>query len=169
MALPWSSRAPKLWPPTQNTPRTRSGLRWMRKCARKAPPLSTSSGNEICGRTRGRDSCASTADLPYNRLRNGSGAEVTCATRFCFLYRIAQVQGVVMRKLVLWGAALLLLPGSARLYAQASLPPEVAKQGYADEIAINGHIISVDDGGLNENPGTSTRRWRSRTIASRLW
>ena len=37
--------------------------------------------------------------------------------------------------------------------AQGTLPPEVAKQGYADTIVINGKIISVDDGGRNNNPG----------------
>src|SRR5262245_40649499 len=58
-----------------------------------------------------------------------------------------------MRRLALLGAALLLVSGSGRLFAQANLPPEVAKQGYADEIVVNAHIISVDDGGLNENPG----------------
>ena len=58
-----------------------------------------------------------------------------------------------MRKLALLGGALLLVSSSGRLLAQASLPPEVAKQGYADEIVVNAHIISVDDGGLNENPG----------------
>ncbi len=34
-----------------------------------------------------------------------------------------------------------------------SLPPEVARHGYADMIVVNGQIISVDDGGLNQSPG----------------
>jgi len=34
-----------------------------------------------------------------------------------------------------------------------SLPPEVARHGYADMVVVNGRIISVDDGGLNQNPG----------------
>jgi len=58
-----------------------------------------------------------------------------------------------MHRLRLVGAVLLLVFGSVRLFAQGGLPPEVAKQGYADVILVNGHIISVDDGGLNENPG----------------
>ena len=51
------------------------------------------------------------------------------------------------------GTALLLVVGWVQLFAQSALPPEVAKQGYADIIAVNGKIISVDDGGLNQNPG----------------
>ena len=58
-----------------------------------------------------------------------------------------------MHRIRFIGAALLLVFGSIRLFAQGGLPPEVAKQGYADTIIVNGHIISVDDGGLNENPG----------------
>ena len=58
-----------------------------------------------------------------------------------------------MHKLKIVGAVLLLVFGCVPVFAQTGLPPEVAKQGYADVIAINGKIISVDDGGLNQNPG----------------
>ena len=37
--------------------------------------------------------------------------------------------------------------------AQVALPPEVAKQGYADMIVVNGKIVSMDDAGYNLNPG----------------
>jgi predicted amidohydrolase YtcJ len=57
-----------------------------------------------------------------------------------------------MKRLRWIGAIAVMALGCGWLHAQ-SLPSEVAKQGYADVIAINGHIISVDDGGLNENPG----------------
>jgi predicted amidohydrolase YtcJ len=39
------------------------------------------------------------------------------------------------------------------LRSQANLPPEVARQGYADQIVFNGKIVSMDDAGSNENPG----------------
>ena len=38
--------------------------------------------------------------------------------------------------------------------AQGQLPPEVARHGYADMIVVNGKVITVDDGGLNQNPGS---------------
>jgi predicted amidohydrolase YtcJ len=38
------------------------------------------------------------------------------------------------------------------LHAQ-SVPPEVARDGYAESIVINGKIVSVDDAGYNNNPG----------------
>lgn len=38
--------------------------------------------------------------------------------------------------------------------AQSALPPEVARHGYADIIAYNGKVVSMDDKGLNQNPGT---------------
>ena len=37
--------------------------------------------------------------------------------------------------------------------AQSTLPPEVARHGYADMIVVNGKVVSVDDAGLNMNPG----------------
>ena len=37
--------------------------------------------------------------------------------------------------------------------AQSTLPPEVARHGYADMIVVNGKVVSVDDAGLNTNPG----------------
>ena len=46
----------------------------------------------------------------------------------------------------------MLVSGQQFLRAQA-LPAEVAQNGYADTIAINGKIISVDDAGYNNNPG----------------
>ncbi|MSO21519.1 MAG: hypothetical protein EXQ56_13905 [Acidobacteria bacterium] len=39
------------------------------------------------------------------------------------------------------------------LQAQNALPPEVALNGYADSIVINGKIVSMDDAGYNQNPG----------------
>jgi predicted amidohydrolase YtcJ len=50
-------------------------------------------------------------------------------------------------------AVFLLVLSPVRLSAQGSLPPEVARQGFADTIVINGKIISVDDAGRNTNPG----------------
>src|SRR3972149_2577364 len=61
--------------------------------------------------------------------------------------------GGIMHKLKIVGAVLLLVFGCVPVFAQTGLPPEVAKQGYADVIAINGKIVSMDDGGLNQNPG----------------
>jgi predicted amidohydrolase YtcJ len=37
--------------------------------------------------------------------------------------------------------------------AQGTLPPEVAKHGYADMVVFNGKIVSMDDIGYNQNPG----------------
>ncbi len=48
-------------------------------------------------------------------------------------------------------AAFISLSPAAR--AQGSLPPEVAKHGYADMVIFNGKIVSMDDAGTNENPG----------------
>jgi len=45
----------------------------------------------------------------------------------------------------------LLLP--LLLRAQTVLPPEVADHGYADLIVVNGKVVSMDDAGVNENPG----------------
>lgn len=57
------------------------------------------------------------------------------------------------RKLVaLAFCASLLTALSVRLHAQ-QVPPEVAKQGYADQIVVNGKIVSMDDKGYNTNPG----------------
>ncbi len=55
--------------------------------------------------------------------------------------------------------ALILLAGlfggwaPAQLWAQYALPPELAATAYADMIVVNGKIVSMDDGGLNQNPG----------------
>jgi len=37
--------------------------------------------------------------------------------------------------------------------AQNTLPPEVARYGTPDQIVVNGKIVSMDDPGLNTNPG----------------
>jgi hypothetical protein len=37
--------------------------------------------------------------------------------------------------------------------AQNALPPEVARDGTPDQIVVNGKIVSIDDPGLNSNPG----------------
>ncbi|HWP85024.1 MAG TPA: amidohydrolase family protein [Terriglobia bacterium] len=39
------------------------------------------------------------------------------------------------------------------LAAQSTVPPEVAEHGYADLIVVNGKVVSMDDPGVNENPG----------------
>lgn len=38
-------------------------------------------------------------------------------------------------------------------HAQNEVPAEVAKYGYADQIVVNGKIVSMDDYGYNANPG----------------
>ncbi len=43
---------------------------------------------------------------------------------------------------------------SSLVWAQTALPKEVAKNGYADMIVVNGKIVSMDDGGYNTSPGT---------------
>ncbi len=59
-----------------------------------------------------------------------------------------------MRNLWIASMALFLSPWAAPLVrAQSALPPEVARHGYADIIAYNGKVVSMDDTGLNENPG----------------
>jgi len=60
-----------------------------------------------------------------------------------------------MRKsiLVVIAVVAFLLRFDLMLCAQTPLPPEVARHGYADTIVINAKIISVDDAGLNNNPG----------------
>lgn len=40
------------------------------------------------------------------------------------------------------------------MHAQTALPPEVAKNGYADMIVVNGKIVSMDNGAYDTNPGT---------------
>ena len=42
--------------------------------------------------------------------------------------------------------------GAGMAWSQ-SLPPEVAKSGYADSIVINAKVVSMDDWGYNNNPG----------------
>lgn len=37
--------------------------------------------------------------------------------------------------------------------AQNALPPEIARYGTPDQIVVNGKIVSMDDPGLNTNPG----------------
>jgi len=59
-----------------------------------------------------------------------------------------------MRRSARFALAILLVGAlAATLRAQISLPPEVAKQGYADTILINGKVVSVDDAGYNTNAG----------------
>ena len=45
---------------------------------------------------------------------------------------------------------------SAAAHAQRveDLPPEVLRQGFADLVLLNGKIVSIDDAGNNDNPGT---------------
>ena len=52
---------------------------------------------------------------------------------------------------VIVAAFLMLSP--LMIWGQSQLPPEVARHGYADAIVINGKVVSMDDAGLNENPG----------------
>src|SRR3972149_421136 len=63
-------------------------------------------------------------------------------------------RGGAMRKAMRWAATLLVLAcvGVPVLKAQ-TLPPEVAANGYADMIVVNGKIVSMDDQGYNANPG----------------
>ncbi len=49
--------------------------------------------------------------------------------------------------------ALMVIGLHYQLLAQNALPPEVAEHGYADMIVLNGKVVSMDDGGLNESPG----------------
>ena len=49
-----------------------------------------------------------------------------------------------MKRFRLLSAVAALLLATASLSAQ-TLPPEVAKQGYADSIVINAKIVSMDD------------------------
>ncbi len=51
---------------------------------------------------------------------------------------------------VLASAVLLLLPHSAAL---AQVPPEVAQQGYADTIFVNGKVVSMDDRSISDSVG----------------
>ncbi|MBI4441763.1 MAG: amidohydrolase family protein [Acidobacteria bacterium] len=39
------------------------------------------------------------------------------------------------------------------IQAQGALPPEVERHGYADLVVVNGKIVSMDDAGINTNPG----------------
>jgi len=48
--------------------------------------------------------------------------------------------------------ALFVFVSSIPIFAQ-DVPPEVAKLGYADQIVVNGKIVSMDDYGYNANPG----------------
>ncbi len=54
---------------------------------------------------------------------------------------------------VLVGVVVTAIPGPARVSAQAALPAEVADNGYADIILYNAKVVSMDDSGVNENPG----------------
>ncbi|MBI4444166.1 MAG: amidohydrolase family protein [Acidobacteria bacterium] len=53
------------------------------------------------------------------------------------------------------GAIFGLICCAVQMPAQAVLPPEVARHGYADMVLLNGKIISMDDAGLNTNPGSA--------------
>ena len=53
------------------------------------------------------------------------------------------------------GAFLGLICCAVPMAAQAGLPPEVARHGYADMVLLNGKIVSMDDVGLNTNPGSA--------------
>jgi predicted amidohydrolase YtcJ len=52
----------------------------------------------------------------------------------------------------IWVASILLL-SVGQVMAQSGIPAEVAANGYADSIFINGKIVSMDDQGYNNNPG----------------
>jgi predicted amidohydrolase YtcJ len=53
-----------------------------------------------------------------------------------------------------WAATVLALACvSVPLLKAQTLPPEVAENGYADMIVVNGKIVSMDDQGYNANPG----------------
>jgi len=58
------------------------------------------------------------------------------------------------RRWMALGAVFVLLFTVSPLLAQISLPPEVAKFGYADMVLINGKVVSMDDSGVNTNIGT---------------
>ncbi|MBI4441761.1 MAG: amidohydrolase family protein [Acidobacteria bacterium] len=45
------------------------------------------------------------------------------------------------------------LLASSHSWGQGSLPPEVEQHGYADLIVVNTKIVSMDDAGINTNPG----------------
>ncbi len=61
---------------------------------------------------------------------------------------------MIMRRTA-WGVgSLMFLLALPLLWAQQSLPPEVEENGFADLIAINGKIVSMDDPGVNTNIGT---------------
>ncbi|MBI4442992.1 MAG: amidohydrolase family protein [Acidobacteria bacterium] len=54
-----------------------------------------------------------------------------------------------------WLAAVLgVLLATPSIRAQNSLPPEVARNGFADIIVVNSKIVSMDDAGVNTNPGS---------------
>ena len=48
----------------------------------------------------------------------------------------------------------------------AQLAPEVAKQGYADSIFVNGKVVSMDDISRSTSVGPSIRPLRSRATRS---
>ena len=50
-------------------------------------------------------------------------------------------------------AVSLVLLATPAIRAQNSLPPEVARHGFADIIVVNARIVSMDDAGVNTNPG----------------
>ena len=53
----------------------------------------------------------------------------------------------------IWVAAVLIF-SAGQGWAQGTVPAEVAEHGYADGIFINGKVVSMDDQGYNNNPGT---------------
>jgi len=61
------------------------------------------------------------------------------------------VRGITLSSLPCLLVLLATIP--VRLAAQAAVPPEVAENGYADSIFINGKVVSMDDQGYNNNPG----------------
>ncbi|MBI4443077.1 MAG: amidohydrolase family protein [Acidobacteria bacterium] len=58
-----------------------------------------------------------------------------------------------MRRSVIYTAVLIAAWAVTLVRAQNGLPPEVAEHGYADLVVVNGKIVSMDDAGLNTNPG----------------
>ena len=63
-----------------------------------------------------------------------------------------RLRSIVLQLLL---ALVVLVPAArAQVTTPPSLPAEVARFGYADMILINGKVVSMDDRGINDNPGT---------------
>ena len=58
-----------------------------------------------------------------------------------------------MRNSCLVCTALFVSLWTVPLVCAQTLPPEVARHGYADIIAYNGKVVIMDHKGLTENPG----------------